>query len=581
MITAERRRSIGGGRVVVAEVVAVSVILAATSGSPVGWLLATPVAVTLTVLGFGRWRGRRLHQWMRTTVRYATAPGSLPAGGDLLALVAPGTAVSSAELGGREHGLLEDAHGLTAILEVGDPTSLLADTPVALPAPATLLPPAAADLPGVQVQLIVSGSPGPAEQAAAGIPATSYRQLTEGRVAAYQRIVLAVRVLRDETGWSDDDLRRALGSTLRRIRRRLVQEGVPHRPLGADAVLPALADLAHHSPGRAGQVFWSALELGGLRQAVLRIGPLTGVRPELAGQLLPRLMALPTGAVTVSLTAGRAGGDLVVRLASSGPAGLAAAVTTLQRGLGTAGLSAHRLDGEQLDGLAATLPLGMLAGPRPVGALATDGIELPAAGVVVGRNRRGLPVSARLIRPEPTRMLVVGGVRVAQTLILRSLALGVHVVLQTGRQQAWEPFVRAVSLPTDTIAVVPPGPLVGLAPGSRQAPQLVVVDVGPIVMDPPIPDAPWRTVMTVRDDLAAVDLDPLARADLVIMQPLRPDEAALAGATLGLGDGQDWLTRIRADMVGVVNRRAVRFAVIAATPLEQQVIGSSERVTVG
>ena len=57
-----------------------------------------------------------------------------------------------------------------------------------------------------------------------------------------------------------------------------------------------------------------------------------------------------------------------------------------------------------------------------------------------------------------------------------------------------------------------------------------------------------------------------ARADLLVLQPLRPDEATLVGAALGLGEAAQWLTRIRADMVGVVNRRAVRWAAAVPDP---------------
>jgi hypothetical protein len=43
---------------------------------------------------------------------------------------------------------------------------------------------------------------------------------------------------------------------------------------------------------------------------------------------------------------------------------------------------------------------------------------------------------------------------------------------------------------------------------------------------------------------------------------------------LGLGDAAEWLTRIRGDMVGVVaGRRAVRWALLAATPTERQLVG--------
>jgi type VII secretion protein EccE len=579
MATGNRDRSVHSGQLVVAEIVAVVLILAAISRVPVGWLLAVPAAGALTVLGFGRWRRRWLYQWLGIGLRYAARPRVLPAGAppaDLLRLVAPGAEI----VPGPGYGVIEDEYGVTAVMELGDPASLLSDAPLALPAPASLLPPAAPDTPDVHVQLLVSGSPGPAERAAAGIPATSYRQLTEGRIPAYQRTVLAIRVLRDDSGWSDDDLRRALASTLRRVRRRLDQERLPHRPLGHEATLAALADLAHHHPGAPVRESWPGLYVGGLRQASLRISHLAALRPDLAGQILPRLLALPATAVTVSLAASPTGADLVVRVAAPSATGLATVVHAVRRLLGAVGLVVRRMDGEQLDGLAATLPLGLVQVPAPVGALAERATELPGSGVMLGRNRRGSPVTARLIRPEPTRVLVVGGVRAAEMLTVRALALGVHVLVQTGRPYAWEPFLRAVSLPSDAIAIVPPGRPVPLPPGSRQAPQLVVVDVGPGMGDPPAGEAPWRTTVVLRDDLAAADVETLARADLVVLQPLRPDEAALAGAALGLGEGQEWLTRIRADMIGVVNRRAVRFAVLSATPLEQQLVGSPERAAV-
>jgi hypothetical protein len=197
---------------------------------------------------------------------------------------------------------------------------------------------------------------------------------------------------------------------------------------------------------------------------------------------------------------------------------------------------------------------------------------------MLGRNRRGQPVTVRLVRPDPTRALLVGGVRAAELVILRALALGIHVLVQTGRPEAWEPFLRAVSLPSDAIALAPTGRPVALPPAGPLAPQLVVLDAGPAPADPPAGDARWRTTLMLRDELAPTDLDLLARADLVILQPLSPGEAALAGSVLGLGDGQEWLARIGTDMVAVVNRRTVRFARLAATPLEQQLVGSPERV---
>jgi hypothetical protein len=87
----------------------------------------------------------------------------------------------------------------------------------------------------------------------------------------------------------------------------------------------------------------------------------------------------------------------------------------------------------------------------------------------------------------------------------------------------------------------------------------------------------------LREQASTADVAELSRADLVILQPLRPDEATLVGAALGLAASRDWLTRLRADMVGAVSRvgtgrSAVRWAVLSTTDIERQVIGAPERV---
>jgi hypothetical protein len=152
------------------------------------------------------------------------------------------------------------------------------------------------------------------------------------------------------------------------------------------------------------------------------------------------------------------------------------------------------------------------------------------------------------------------------------MALGARVVVQTARPHAWEPFVRGAAVPGESIAVVPPGRAVEIPAGSALHPLLVVVDVGPVGADTR-PGAGWQATLVVRDEFSPADIDVASRADLLVLQPLRPDEAELVGAAIGLGETAQWLTRIRADMVGLVNRRAVRWAALAQTPIEAQLIG--------
>lgn len=85
------------------------------------------------------------------------------------------------------------------------------------------------------------------------------------------------------------------------------------------------------------------------------------------------------------------------------------------------------------------------------------------------------------------------------------------------------------------------------------------------------------STLVVRDELTPADVDTLGRADLAVLQPLDPSEAALAGTALGLGGAAEWLTRIRDDMVAVVNRRALRWALLSPTPIESQLVGRPGR----
>ncbi|MFU8851701.1 type VII secretion protein EccE [Micromonospora sp. SL1-18] len=573
------------GQVVAAQVAAA--VLAATIGRGMAVTAAALLSAALLLPGaWVRFRGRWLYEWLLVGLGHLTRRRSLPAtsGADeVLELVAPGAAVRPAELAGGPAAVVDDADGMTALLEIDDPGDLLGDGPQALPGPLSLLPPPGPESPRVRLQLLLSASPAPALAAASGAVGTSYRQLTDGRLAGRARAVLAVRVLRAD-GWSDEELRRALSGTVRRIVRRLGP--LTGRPLGAAPALRVVAELAHHDAGAPVRESWPAVTVGGLAQTTwrLRRWPDPGTAP--ARRLVSRLLALPATAVTVSLCVGpRADADtapvpaeLTVRLAAPSAAELSTAERALRRLAGGLGAELRRLDGEHLDGLAATLPLAVARAATTPAPADLDALELclGESGLMVGSNRHGDPVTVRLFRPGATRLLLVGGVRAAQLLALRALALGARVVVQTARPRAWEPFVRGVGAPCGAVPLIPPGRPVGGAPGSPLHPLLLVVDAGPA---PPevAPAAAWQSVLVVRDELTPADTAALARADLAILQPLDRDEAALAGAALGLGGSAEWLTRIRDDMVAVVNRRALRWALVSPTPIESQLVGRPSR----
>lgn len=573
------------GQVVAAQVAVAALVAAAGRGVGV-----TAAALLLAVLllpgAWVRWRGRWLYEWLLVALGHLTRRRALPAASGpaaLLELVTPGASVHSVELAGTPAALLDDPAGITALVEIGEPADLLGDGARALPAPLSLLPPAGPESPPARLQLLLSASPAPTPLAGSGTAGTSYRQLTDGRLAGRARAVLAVRVLRVD-GWSDGDLRRALAGSVRRIVRRLGP--LAGRPLGGPAALRVVAELAHHDVGAPVRESWSTVTAGGLAQVTYGLRRWPDPRTDAGRRFVPRLLSLPATATTVSLCVGpRAGADpapvpaeLTVRLAARTGPELAAAERALHRLVGDLGAEVRRLDGEHLAGLAATLPLAVTPGGPAAGGAEPDRLELSVgeSGLMVGANRHGGAVTVRLFGPGTTRLLLVGGVRAAQLMALRALALGARVVVQTARPRAWEPFVRGVGAPGGTVPLIPPGRPVGGAPGSSLHPLLLVVDAGPV---PPEvgPATAWQCVLVVRDELTPADSAALARADLAILQPLDRAEAALAGAALGLGGSAEWLTRIRDDMVAVVNRRALRWALLSPTPIESQLVGRPSR----
>ncbi|MET7747462.1 type VII secretion protein EccE [Micromonospora sp. NPDC005367] len=565
------------GQVVAAQV-AMALLLAAMgrgTGPVTGALLAAAVLLPLAWL---RIRGRWLYEWAGTGLGHLTRRRELPARAgpaELLDLVDPGAVVRPADLLGGPAAALDDSAGLVALLEVGDPDELLGAGPRRLPAPSALLPPPTSDGPPIRIQLVLAATPAPAVDGAAG---TSYRQLTDGRLSGRERAIVAVRVLRVD-GRSAEELRAALAGAVRRIVRRLRPLDV--RALGVTPALRMLADLAHldDTPVREQ---WTAVHAGGLRQATFRLDRWPDPDGDAGRRLVTRLLALPAAATTVALCAGPGGGAdaanaMTVRLAAGTPGALSLAAQALHRLLTDLGGQVHRLDGAHARGLAGTLPLA-LAEPPSRSAPASDLPELTLgdAGLMLGTNRQGRALTVRLFRPESTRVLLVGGVRAAQLVVLRALALGAQAVVQTARPREWEPFVRGVGAPGGTVPLLPPGRSLPAGAGTPLRPLLLVTDGGPVPADPQ-PGPPWRSTLVVRGELTPSDVDTINDADLVVLQPLDTDEAALAGATLGLGDSAQSLTRMRDDMVAVINRRALRWAQVSITPIEARLVGRPSR----
>ncbi|MEV6302262.1 hypothetical protein AB0M02_22790 [Actinoplanes sp. NPDC051861] len=211
----------------------------------------------------------------------------------------------------------------------------------------------------------------------------------------------------------------------------------------------------------------------------------------------------------------------------------------------------------------------------PAAALADLTPTVAGDGLMVGRDRENRPVTLRVLRPEPTRLLLVGGLPMAQLMVFRLVALGVQVIVQSLRPQEWAPFVHRTGIGPQLLIPAQPGEPIQVAPAGRS--RAVVIDVGPVTGDflrPVPPDVP---ALVVRHEVTAVDADLLTRVDAAIMQQLTPAEAAVAAPTTGLSEIEHWLTQIRPSMVAVLSQRTVRWVMLGPTDVEAGVVGPLDR----
>ncbi|GAA2694717.1 hypothetical protein Apa02nite_037950 [Actinoplanes palleronii] len=672
----DRSHHLGLHQVLATQAAAVLALIGAAAGGParLAAVVCAPVLLALTWLRFrDRWAFQQLTAVLHFRARRRS--DGRQGSATVLALVAPETRITSIELPAGPAAVFADGAGLTALLDLGDPAALLAESRPELPAPWELLPADGRERPPVRIQLLLTAVPAPAGPAGNDPAAGSYRMLTGGRALGHARALLAVRVARTD-GWSDRDLHRALTGQARKLTKRLKA-----RPLDRTAAVRAMTDFAYAEPAAEVHEQWTSLRVGELSQVTFHGRTRPGECPS--ADLLTHLLHLPTTATTLTLTAAlpatapvtptpatrsaparRSASaaatstssaaapelgeqprlSLAIRLAAPEPAALEPAINLLRQLAAGEHLHLRRRDGDHLPGLAATLPLaasdtaGLPSGHRQVtrtvpgrrthpDALSRPGdprspaegfgrLALPTdrAGLVVGHNRHGQPVLIRPFRPDHTRVVLVGGLRCAQVVTFRAMALGARVLVRTYRPRAWEPFARGTAAPSGSITLKAPDQPVEAPPSSPLCPLLIILDLGPLTPAPPVfatplpagpvqpgvetrlplgvtgighapaplpagaTDAgPWRATLSLREECRAADVAAANDADLLLLQTLRPDEAHLIGAALELGDTAPLLTRMRPGMLAVINRQAVRWAMLAPTSVEKVLIGDSRR----
>ncbi|MDQ1532128.1 MAG: hypothetical protein QOE37_2253 [Microbacteriaceae bacterium] len=199
-------------------------------------------------------------------------------------------------------------------------------------------------------------------------------------------------------------------------------------------------------------------------------------------------------------------------------------------------------------------------------------------GMVLGCGPRNEPLSVSVLRPQPARLVVVGGLYLARQVALRAMATGAWVIIVTGRPDSWQLIAQAAGTGPDGR----PAPLVQirqLAPlelprASEDAPLLVVHDGGAVPQELFPPRSAWHTTLYVLPYLHPQAGGTAINADLVLLQRLPHDQAQLAARIWQLpAPMAAQLAELADDGVVALGPNLWLPLRLVTTPAEQEILG--------
>lgn len=243
-------------------------------------------------------------------------------------------------------------------------------------------------------------------------------------------------------GGGRDGIVRTATTATRRVANRLTETGLRSRVLTATEISQATNQLSDGVNLAGVEETWHTCREGQFR---LRSFAINSDMLTTAG--LGLLWTIPSYSTTVCLSLRRnhRRGPTQIR-------GLARFDTHGRARINLGGL-AH-LRGYQFSALAASLPVPQP--PRQVGHWAfagedadstgLGGLVVPASGCgqVIGADDHGRAVALPLFGPQIRRVEIVGTLHLAQQAVLRSLALGAHVLVHSRRPGMWRAMVEEV-----------------------------------------------------------------------------------------------------------------------------------------
>ena len=198
-----------------------------------------------------------------------------------------------------------------------------------------------------------------------------------------------------------------------------------------------------------------------------------------------------------------------------------------------------------------------------------------ATGLLLGRDAERAPVLVPLLRPEPTRVLLIGGAWLTRIVVFRCLALGARVLVRTTEPQRWDGLGAAAANAPDRVTVVS-GP--DSAPGHAGEPVLHVADLGGRTGGDLPTGAAWQTLLTEADQLTEPAAAALRAADHVLVQRMWAEQAAYVASALRVDDAAARAAvALPDDAALLLGFGRYRQLWLGPTALEQRLFGPAQR----
>ncbi len=193
------------------------------------------------------------------------------------------------------------------------------------------------------------------------------------------------------------------------------------------------------------------------------------------------------------------------------------------------------------------------------------------SGLLLGQTGDGRPVTVRIFRPDPTRVLVSTRDYMKWILVFRAVTIGAHATILTATPRSWASLAQVVEASGGTVEIADQ---IGQIPGQGRPyrPSLIVDDLAAsdgVRMSL----GAWQAVLIMNDASASAAIHTLRACDLTFVSPA--DSRASENLRRGYALNQQQLRQLNNlaenELVVAMPRRLTR-VIMPPTQIEYEML---------